>query len=113
MALDQYDEARAVLKQAADRRLEFSGARRLSYYLAFVRGDPATMARELDASVGVGETNGAFGWQARASAFSGQCRGGARSVRARHPAVDGGQVPGRRRAAHDGGCGDPRRGRPV
>jgi tetratricopeptide (TPR) repeat protein len=71
MAIDQYDEAGAVLKQAADRRLEFNGARRLSYYLAFVRGDTATMARELDASVGVGETNGAFGWQARASAFSG------------------------------------------
>src|SRR5258705_1596029 len=71
MATDHYDEAAAVLKQAADRKLEFNGARRLSYYLAFVRGDTVTMARELDASVGVGETNGSFGWQARASAFSG------------------------------------------
>ena len=71
MGLDRYDEARGVLKQAADRKLEFNGARRLSYYLAFVQGDPATMARELDASVGVGETNAAFGWQARGSAFSG------------------------------------------
>ena len=102
-----------MLKQAADRRLEFNGARRLSYFLAFVRGDTATMARELDASVGVGETNAAFGWQARASAFSGHVaaahdqfgRGIRLSLR--------GEVPGRRRAAHDGGCGDPRRGRPV
>ena len=71
-AMDQYDEARAVLGQAADRKLEFYGARRLSYFVAFIQGDTATMARELDASVGVGETNAAFGWQARASAFSGR-----------------------------------------
>jgi predicted negative regulator of RcsB-dependent stress response len=30
------------------------------------------MARELEASVGVGETNAAFGWQANTSAFSGR-----------------------------------------
>ena len=71
LAIDQYGEARAVLRQAADRKLDFNGARRLSYFLAFVQGDTATMARELEASVGVGETNAAFGWQARASAFSG------------------------------------------
>jgi eukaryotic-like serine/threonine-protein kinase len=72
MAIDQYAEARAVLKQAADRKLDFNGARRLSYFLAFVQEDPATMARELEASVGIGENNAAFGWQARASAFSGR-----------------------------------------
>jgi tetratricopeptide (TPR) repeat protein len=72
MAIDQYPEARAVLKQAADRKLDFNGARRLSYFLAFVQGDPDTMARELEASVGVGETNAAFGWQARTSAFAGR-----------------------------------------
>src|SRR6185436_13712102 len=72
MATDRYSEARAVLRQAADRKLAFNGARRLSYFLAFVQGDAATMARELDASLGVGENNAAFGWQARASAFSGR-----------------------------------------
>ena len=72
MATDRYGEARAVLRQAADRKLAFNGARRLSYFLAFVQGDAATMARELDASLGVGENNAAFGWQARASAFSGR-----------------------------------------
>jgi hypothetical protein len=60
-----------VLRQAADNGLDFAGARRLSYLLAFVEGDAATMARELDASVGVGETNSAFGWQAHTSAFAG------------------------------------------
>jgi tetratricopeptide (TPR) repeat protein len=71
LALNQYDDARAILKEAAGRQLEFIGARRLSYLLAFVQGDSVTMARELESSVGVGETNAAFGWQAHTSAFSG------------------------------------------
>ncbi len=72
LALNRFDEARAILKQAADRQLDFIGARRLSYLLAFVQGDSTTMARELESSVGVRETNAAFGWQAHTSAFSGR-----------------------------------------
>src|SRR5258705_13539406 len=65
MATDRYGEARAGLRQAADRKLEFNGARRLSYFLPFVQGDATTMARELDVSLGVGENNAAVGLQAR------------------------------------------------
>ena len=72
LALNRLADARAVLQQAQDGRLEFAGARRLSYLLAFVQGDTATMEKELDASVGVGETNAAFGWKAHAAAFAGQ-----------------------------------------
>ena len=72
MALNRYDDARDVLRQAAERRLDFIGARRLSYLLAFVQGDTATMEREFSQSVGPRETNSAFGWQAHAAAFSGQ-----------------------------------------
>jgi tetratricopeptide (TPR) repeat protein len=72
LALDRYDDARAVLKQAADLKLDFIGARRLSYLLAFVQGDTATMERELAQSVGPRETNSAFGWQAHTSAFGGR-----------------------------------------
>jgi tetratricopeptide (TPR) repeat protein len=71
LALNQYDDARAILKQAAERQLDFNGARRLSYLLAFVQGDPETMDRELAGSIGLGETNAAFGWQAHTSAFAG------------------------------------------
>jgi len=71
LALDQYDAARAILVQAAERKLDFAGARRLSYLLAVVQKDSATMARELESSIGVGETNAAFGWQAHTSAFAG------------------------------------------
>jgi eukaryotic-like serine/threonine-protein kinase len=71
LALDRYDDARAVLRQAAERKLDFIGARRLSYLLAFVQGETATMERELAQSVGPRETNSAFGWQAHTSAFGG------------------------------------------
>ncbi|MEO8256033.1 MAG: protein kinase [Acidobacteriota bacterium] len=72
LALDQPSEARAVLQQVVDRKLDFIGARRLSYFLAFVQGDAKTMARELESSVGVRETNAAFGWQARTFAAAGR-----------------------------------------
>ncbi|MGE3705936.1 MAG: protein kinase, partial [Vicinamibacterales bacterium] len=72
LALDKPDEARGILKEAADKGLSFVGARRLSYLIAFEQGDADTMARELAASVGVGETNAAFGWQAHASAARGR-----------------------------------------
>lgn len=71
LALNEFADARAVLAQAAERKLDFIGARRLSYLLAFVQNDSATMARELESSIGVGETNAAFGWQAHTSAFAG------------------------------------------
>ena len=72
LALSRFDEARAILQQAADRQLDFNGVRRLSYLIALVQGDAKTMARELESSVGVGETNAAFGWQAHASEIAGR-----------------------------------------
>ena len=74
MAIDRLDEARATLKQAADRKLNFIGASRLSYLVAFVQGDAATMARELEASTGVNQTNSAFGWQADVSSAGGRVK---------------------------------------
>jgi tetratricopeptide (TPR) repeat protein len=71
MALGQFDEARKLLTEESNRKLNFIGARRLSYLLAFVQGDTAKMAEELESSVGVSETNSAFGWQAHALAFAG------------------------------------------
>jgi eukaryotic-like serine/threonine-protein kinase len=74
LALNQTAEARTTLQQAAARQLEFAGARRLSYFIAFVEGDAKTMERELASSVGVRETNTAFGWQGRTSAYLGRVR---------------------------------------
>ncbi len=71
LGLNQLPEARAVLRDAANRELEFIGARRLSYLIAFVEGDTEMMAKDLAASTGARETNSAFGWQAHASSFGG------------------------------------------
>src|SRR5206468_1908390 len=65
---------KAVLQDTADRQLEFIGARRLSYLLAFVQGDTTTMAHNLESSIGASETNAAYGWQADTSAFAGRVR---------------------------------------
>jgi tetratricopeptide (TPR) repeat protein len=74
LALNRLTEARAILQDAADKKLEFPGARRLSYLLAFVQDDPQTMERELQASLGVDATNAALGWQAHSAAFHGRIR---------------------------------------
>jgi tetratricopeptide (TPR) repeat protein len=71
-ARGNYSEARAILQQAADAGLDFNGVHRLSYLLAFVDGDEQTMTRELKASLGAGETNAAYGWQAHTFAFAGR-----------------------------------------
>jgi Tfp pilus assembly protein PilF len=72
MALDRRGEARAMLRQMSERRLEFAGASRLSYVVAFVDGDAATMARELAASEGNAGGNDTAGWQGRTMAFGGR-----------------------------------------
>jgi eukaryotic-like serine/threonine-protein kinase len=74
LALNRLDEARATLQQAADRKLNFIGASRLSYLLAFVQGDSQTMARELEESIGVRQTSSAYGWQAHALAAEGRVK---------------------------------------
>lgn len=74
LALNRLTEARAILQDAADKKLDFPGARRLSYLLAFVQDDTQTMDRELQASLGVDATNAALGWQAHSAAFHGRIR---------------------------------------
>jgi serine/threonine protein kinase/tetratricopeptide (TPR) repeat protein len=71
MDLNQFNEARAVLRQLTEQGLDFAGARRISYLLAFIQNDAATMERDLAASIGPSETNAAFGWHAHTLAFNG------------------------------------------
>jgi tetratricopeptide (TPR) repeat protein len=72
MALGRDDEAWKLRVEQNARAINYFGMRRLSYLMAFTRGDTATMAEELKASIGVGETNAAYGWQAQALAFYGK-----------------------------------------
>jgi tetratricopeptide (TPR) repeat protein len=71
MALGKYSEARAVLKEEHDRNLNYAGARRLSFLLAVVQDDDEMMKKELESSIGIGQTNAAYGWQARRLALGG------------------------------------------
>lgn len=70
IALNRYDEARGVLAEAAGRQLDFSGIRRLSYTLAFLSGDTASMHRYVDLTLNARDAT-AYGWQAHATAFTG------------------------------------------
>jgi tetratricopeptide (TPR) repeat protein len=74
LALSRLDEAKATLQDAAKRQLDFAGARRLSFLVAFVEGDTATMERQLKLSLGPRATNAAFGWEAHTLAFRGRVR---------------------------------------
>ncbi len=71
LALGRLDEARTILRQAHDRGLDFAGARRLSYLVAFVQGDADTMSRELAASLETRDA-AALGWEAHTLAARGR-----------------------------------------
>jgi tetratricopeptide (TPR) repeat protein len=72
LALGRYDEAAGVLQEASAAGLTSFPIRRMNYLLAFIRGDDATMARVLAASIGVGQTNSAYGWRAHVLASQGR-----------------------------------------
>ncbi len=72
LALDRYDDAADTLQQAAGLKLSSFPIRRMNYLLAFIRGDQPTMGRMLEASIGVGQTNAAYGWQGHALASQGK-----------------------------------------
>jgi tetratricopeptide (TPR) repeat protein len=74
MAMNRFDRAKQVLQQAAALSLTSFPVRRMSYLVAFYEGDSATMARQLEASVGTGPADAAYGWQAHSGAFNGSIR---------------------------------------
>jgi tetratricopeptide (TPR) repeat protein len=74
MAMNRFDRAKQILQEASALGLNSYPIRRMSYLVAFYEGDSATMARQLEASVGAGQTNAAYGWQARSGAFNGSIR---------------------------------------
>lgn len=72
MALGRYDETARVLQEAAAAGIPSFPVGRMNYLLAFIRGDADTMARMLAASIGVGQTNAAYGWQGHVLAHEGK-----------------------------------------
>jgi tetratricopeptide (TPR) repeat protein len=70
-ALNRFDEARAIVKQAGAQRPDLISLRRLSYLFAFLSGDTAAMARELAATRLMPDAAAAPLWEARVSLFAG------------------------------------------
>ncbi|MGE3507831.1 MAG: protein kinase [Vicinamibacterales bacterium] len=74
LSLGRYDEARAILKDASARQATSFPVRRMTYLLALLSDDAATMNRMLELSIGPGQTNAAHGWQAHTVASRGEVR---------------------------------------
>jgi tetratricopeptide (TPR) repeat protein len=72
MATNRFGDAKAVLREAEGNRIEFAGIHRMAYLLAWLERDTAAMTRHFEASIGVRQTNSAYGWQAHAAAAEGR-----------------------------------------
>ena len=71
IALNRFADAKAHLRQAATRAINFISLRRMSYVLALIENDSETMAHELELIRGTQATL-ALGLEARSAVFSGR-----------------------------------------
>ncbi|HEX6189679.1 MAG TPA: protein kinase [Pyrinomonadaceae bacterium] len=74
LSLNRLDEARAILEQGLEKKLDHLNLRLTFYTLAFVQGDQATMQRQVDWANGKPGEGVFFYLRAHAAAFSGQHR---------------------------------------
>jgi len=74
VGLNRLDEAKQVIKQALDQKLETAVMHRTLYRIAFVQGDVTTMQQQIDWPKGKADEYVAQNWQAESAAFSGQLR---------------------------------------
>ena len=96
--LDRFDEARATINEAVAKKADVTGLHNLSYVLAFVQNDSATMARELDflAKHNPGSANLGLGLEGTTEAYGGRLEK-ARTLL--HRAADGYKALGRKEQA--------------
>jgi serine/threonine protein kinase/predicted Zn-dependent protease len=96
--LDRFDEARATINEAVAKKADVTGLHNLSYVLAFVQNDSATMARELDflAKHNAGSANLGLGLEGTTEAYGGRIEK-ARTLF--HRAADGYKAMGRKEQA--------------
>jgi tetratricopeptide (TPR) repeat protein len=70
IALNQFEDAKDIVKQASVLRPDLISLRRFAYVVAFIAGDPAAMAREGAAAREMDAASVAL-WEARVSVFGG------------------------------------------
>ena len=74
VGLNRLDEAKQVIRQAVDQKLETAVMHRTLYRIAFVQGDVTTMQQQIEWPKGRADEYVAQNWQAESAAFSGQLR---------------------------------------
>jgi serine/threonine protein kinase/tetratricopeptide (TPR) repeat protein len=74
LALNRLDEARAVAEQAAAQKLDSRGTHDALFRLAFLRGDQASMEREVSGAKGTGNEQFLLGAKAQAEAARGRLK---------------------------------------
>jgi tetratricopeptide (TPR) repeat protein len=74
LALNRLDEARAVVEQAAAQKISSRATRDVLFRLAFLRGDQASMERELSGARGTGNEVFLLGAKAEAEAAQGRLK---------------------------------------
>jgi eukaryotic-like serine/threonine-protein kinase len=74
MGLGRYDEARAINDQAVARKTNSFSTVLIDYTLAFIRGDQATMKRDLDSVAGTGDEPYLLGLESNGKYFEGRAR---------------------------------------
>jgi tetratricopeptide (TPR) repeat protein len=80
-ALNRFDEARKVIAEAGAANIDHIGFNQMSYLLAFLDNDGATMARAQEAALAKSEGFWATNWQARIAVFGGRMRDAHREFR--------------------------------
>jgi tetratricopeptide (TPR) repeat protein len=74
MALNRFDDAKAMIEQAMARNLDSQVFHALLYQIAFVNENPAAMKQQVDWATGKSSEFAALALQARTAAFAGQSR---------------------------------------
>ena len=74
LGLNRLDEAKKVIRQALDQKLETAVMHRTLYRIAFVQDDVTTMQQQIEWPKGKADEYVAQNWQAESAAFSGQLR---------------------------------------
>jgi serine/threonine protein kinase/predicted Zn-dependent protease len=72
IGLNRFDEAKKVLHEALEKKLETDAMHTRLYHIAFVQGDAAAMKQEIDWAAGRSTGYLAQTWRAQAAEFSGQ-----------------------------------------
>ena len=72
LGLGRLDEAKQIINQAHDQKLDNTAMRRTLYRLAFIQGDNTTMQQQIEWLKGKPDEYLAQGWQSETAAFAGQ-----------------------------------------